>query len=373
MRKILVISENLPIGGHEIMCARLIHELAKFSGYSFVIAGNKSFTSLFNDDFSKHELKLKVRKASGSFGLLYLNDYLAVIRIIKKIKPDIVLVSQGTIELGIKIPIICRFLQIPTITYIPLVIDLIKTGSKFLPKIRNILNKILYKIPNAFITISDTVGENLYSQLNYDRSRSVTVVSNWVSLNSSAFCENTEKFLYWIKKSKENGRFVIGVVGRIEFKHKQQDKFIDYFSKSNLSTNTSIAFIGEGSDEVNLREIISKNGNVDSFGPLKVTGISAIFSEIDLLVVCSSFEGVPLVMLEALSCGLRVVSFYYDSIFDYENEIVIVEYQNFNLLMSMIEEIINTPHSKKGANFEYMQPNSKQISAVNEQVARLIN
>ena len=355
------------------MCARLISELAKSSEYLFVIAGNNSFISLFNKELPRHELKLKVRKASGSFGLLYFHDYLAIRRIIKRIDPDIVLVSQGTIELGIKIVIVCRFLQITAISYTPLVIDLIKTGSNFLPKIRNISNKILYKIPDAFITISDVVRSNLYAQLNDDRSRSITVVNNWISLEDRRVCDNTKKALSWIKSTKESGRFVIGIVGRIEFKHKQQDKFIDYFSKSSLSSNTSIAFIGEGSDEANLRDIISRNNNIHSFGPLKATGISAIFSEIDLLVVCSSFEGVPLVMLEALSCGLRVASFYYESIRDYANVVSIAEYQNFDSLISMIVEIINTPHSEREEHFQYMLPNREQISAVNGQIARLLN
>ncbi len=373
MKRILVISEDLPIGGHEIMCARLIDELAKSSEHLFLIAGNKSFVSLFNKEFEKHDLHLRVRKASGSFGLFYFNDYLVIRQIIKRIDPDIVLVSQGTIELGIKILIVCRFLQIKTISYIPLVIDLIKTGSNFFPRIRNIFNKILYKIPNSFITISDVVRRNIYTQLPEKGLGSVSVVNNWISLKDRKVCENTKKTLSWIRSAKTNGRFVIGIVGRIEFKHKQQDKFFDYFSKSNISSNTSIVFIGEGSDESNLKDIISRNNHIHSFGPLKATGVSEIFSNIDLLVICSSFEGVPLVMLEALACGLRVVSFYYESISDYGNVVNIVEHQNFNLLISKIEELKNTQNVNSVEHFEYMQPNSEQILHVNEQIARLLN
>lgn len=372
MIKIMVLSEDLPIGGQEIMCSKLVSELAKFSELSFVIVGNRSFISLFNNEFQKQELKLKVRKASGSFGLLYFNDYINIRSVIKENNPDIVLVSQGTIELGIKILIVSSFLRIPAISYIPLVIDLVKTGSSFLPRLRNIFNKILYKIPDAFITISNVVRNDLYAQLN-QKSKSITVVNNWISLKDREFCDNTKRALSWVKSAKESGRFVIGIVGRIEFKHKQQDKFIRFFSKSNLSSSASIAFIGEGSDQENLTDIILKENNIHCFGPRKATGISAIFSEIDLLVICSSFEGVPLVMLEALSCGLKVASFYYESISDYTDVVSIAEYQNFDSLISNIEDIINESHSEKYKNLKYTLPNSEQISAVHEQIVRLVN
>ena len=353
------------------MCSQLINELEKSSQYLFIVAGNKPFINLFNSKFPKHEFNLKVRKGSGSFGLLYLNDYLKIGRFMIKIRPDIVLVSQGTIELGIKILIVSRFLRIPVISYIPLVIDLVKTGSQKLPKIRNVLNKILYRIPDAFITISNVARNNLYAQLN-NRSRSITVVNNWISFKDRSICDNTRKALSWVKMSKDSGKFVIGVVGRIEFKHKQQDKFISSFSKSSLASTASILFIGEGSDEANLRDLILQNNNLHSFGPLKVTGIAAVFSEIDLLVICSSFEGVPLVMLEALSCGLRVVSFYYESISGYADVVKIAEHQNFISLMSIIEDIISEPHLNRQKYLECMLPKPEQIYAVKEQIAHLV-
>jgi hypothetical protein len=179
--------------------------------------------------------------------------------------------------------------------------------------------------------------------------------------------------LSWVKNAKKNGRFVIGVVGRIEFKHKQQDKFIDYFSNSTIFSKSSVVFIGGGSDEDNLRDIISKNYNINCFGPLKATGIPEIFSQIDLLVICSSFEGVPLVMLEALSSGLRVASFYYESIEDYENVVDFADHQNFDYLMTVIEDIINHPSSKNKEHLEYVHPNREQITAVNDQIVILLN
>jgi glycosyltransferase involved in cell wall biosynthesis len=89
---------------------------------------------------------------------------------------------------------------------------------------------------------------------------------------------------------------------------KNQGWFAHEIVKNSFWKNFHILFVGDGPDAPELRNIL------EGFVPRKqvttmgwTENVSSIYPALDLLIVPSLTEGVPLVMLEALAHGIPVV------------------------------------------------------------------
>jgi glycosyltransferase involved in cell wall biosynthesis len=105
------------------------------------------------------------------------------------------------------------------------------------------------------------------------------------------------------------GKTIFGTIGRVEFNQKQQDFLVRTFStawRKNPAMHLVIA--GDGPDRGRLEALVSGLGLQEQITMLPWQADSAMFySALDLLVIPSRFEGVPLVMLEAIACGIPVI------------------------------------------------------------------
>ena len=79
--------------------------------------------------------------------------------------------------------------------------------------------------------------------------------------------------------------------------------------KSEMS-EAHLILLGEGLEEKRLRKIVETQGieAVTFMNPVKHEKIPEIINCADVLALCSSYEGMPTVVLEALACGVPVVS-----------------------------------------------------------------
>lgn len=98
---------------------------------------------------------------------------------------------------------------------------------------------------------------------------------------------------------------VIGMIGRLTMKQKGQDVLVEA-ARILVRDNPSLRFVvaGQGRDKHALIELIEKAGLAGRFDLIgQVDDVSAFMSAIDLIAVPSRFEGLPLVVLEALKAG----------------------------------------------------------------------
>jgi glycosyltransferase involved in cell wall biosynthesis len=74
--------------------------------------------------------------------------------------------------------------------------------------------------------------------------------------------------------------------------------------------NARLILLGKGPSESNLRKIVKeeKISDVTFMEPVSHDKIPQMINSADLLALCSSYEGMPTVVLEALACGIPVVS-----------------------------------------------------------------
>jgi glycosyltransferase involved in cell wall biosynthesis len=95
----------------------------------------------------------------------------------------------------------------------------------------------------------------------------------------------------------------VGIIGRISFSHKGQDRAIEAANfLRQRGKNIDFVIVGDGQDKIKLETLIEKNDLMDSFVIKKwEENKNRIYSGLDCVLITSHFEGVPLVLLEGIS------------------------------------------------------------------------
>ncbi len=101
-------------------------------------------------------------------------------------------------------------------------------------------------------------------------------------------------------------KVLIGMVGRIEFRQKQQHLLVEAVAADpRLASSCHLVFAGEGPDSAALVEILRKSSVSGTVLPW--SDPADLYRAMDVMVIPSRYEGLPLVMLEALSSGTPVL------------------------------------------------------------------
>lgn len=347
MIKVAFYNDIENIGGHEIMTARIANELAANGLFEILFISSEKLKDHLDSSIIAHRVApSKTRILAGSVGLLYFQDYYKIAKILKKVKPDLLIVSQGTIELGINVVITAKLLGIPVISYLPMVAWLEQTGSRFLPKTRDFINKHLYRLPDAFITISEGIAEEI--RLISSKIK-VCTIRNFSPVKKRENGEDVTKndYISKVSKIRNDGKYIVGIFGRIEFKHKRHDVFLRAWKNFEFDIK-KVHFIiaGSGPHINNLNSIIEDlklSDNIDVLG--YVDDMDALYQSIDAIVIPSSFEGVPLVALEAILNQKRIISFNFPGLKDYIYQRDLIELNDFQNLCRAVSSaaIKSTP------------------------------
>lgn len=153
------------------------------------------------------------------------------------------------------------------------------------------------------ITVSEGAKEILKIKCNLDE-RNITTIYNTIEL------ENKNKEIdSKLLELKEKGVFVVAQVSRI-IDYKGVYDFVDV-AENTIKTNKDIRFIliGEGEESENLNKYIRERSLEEYVYMLgSKDNIIEHLKYIDLILLCSYIEGLPLVPLEAFSQHIPVVA-----------------------------------------------------------------
>jgi glycosyltransferase involved in cell wall biosynthesis len=154
------------------------------------------------------------------------------------------------------------------------------------------------------VSVSSDLGEYWKKHAN---PRNVTVLRNAVDLER--VCSNFSPVEAKQRLGIPGDSFVVGIAARLEC-IKRHDLFIataKYLSERIPKSNFVIA--GGGRQKESLQQLILKSGLQERVTLLGERNDSYdVLRAMDILLICSDHEGIPMVMLEAMALGVAVVS-----------------------------------------------------------------
>lgn len=166
---------------------------------------------------------------------------------------------------------------------------------------KKIITKYSLKKSNL-IAVGDKVKLNLINEFSLPEKNIITLY-NGVKQESGNICEINE-----LQSAREKGYFLVGNIGRIS-----EQKGMEYFvsaAKNLVLKNKRIKFfiVGDGEDKEKIEHLIDKLNLKNEVILLGYRDdISNVIKQLDLVVLSSLWEGLPLTPIEAFAVGKTVI------------------------------------------------------------------
>ena len=296
MRRILLFYPKLSIGGAERTLVNIINNLdnKKFELHVCLISKSGEFTSLLNSQTIIHEL--------GSERLLF--SLFPLIRKIISIKPDVIFSSL------LHPNVLCYFAA--KLSFFKGRVVLRETNNhtaagrkKF--NLSYFLVKMAYHGCSNIIALSEGVKADLISRYNIDPEK-IFRIYNPISLESIKLLMKDESKEVE-KVTLDPNNFNIISVGRLT-KQKGYDFLINAFiANAEFIRNQKLFILGSGPELLNLQNQIKINSQKENiFLPGSFKNPFKVIKNADLFVLSSSWEGFGHVIVEAMACGIPVLS-----------------------------------------------------------------
>jgi len=301
-------------GGHEEMLKRFMLALISSGDVETLhVFVSKANAPLFRyvSELARHNAKVRTIALSHTAESLR-GDLFALLRVIRSTAATLrtlrlskLLIAQGTIASGIAGLLAARYARVPTLSYLPLIDDVPPSASTT-DKIKWLIKRVLYRMPDEFVTLNDHLRDKLRTLAPHARTM---LLENYVDdrFSRSTLTKSEARAALGLP---DDGTTIITHVGRINFKQKRQDFLLEAIKRNaDAFRRTIVLIIGEGPDEARLAEIVDASPVLSAcvrlVGP-KSDVLPYIVAS-DTLVLPSAFEGVPLVMIEAVLAERPIV------------------------------------------------------------------
>lgn len=162
---------------------------------------------------------------------------------------------------------------------------------------------MLKNIATDFVSCSDLASQWMFPNINICK---VKKINNGVKLEQFRF--NSVKRHEIQKKLSVENRFVIGHVGRFAYQ-KNHEYLIDIFAKvKRMIPSAILLLVGEGDLRDKIEHKVKSLGLVNDVIFYGIShNVSELFQAMDVFVLPSHFEGLPIVGVEAQAAGLPVL------------------------------------------------------------------
>lgn len=322
-KRLLIFDDNPDYGGHQIMAAHAIVGLLEHADWDILglhhphNSKNIERWQQIRSEHSEWADRFTIQPSptqSAKFQAVRRHFQGSALRALKErilsYAPDCILVIQGNIEQGCTLFMLKSDLHCPLVSYIPVPHTHAEMGAK-LGFVRDFICRGLYSQPDGFITIAPSLAARLKA---YGATGRIEVVENGIDL--TRFEAMPDQAAARQQFNLPETGFLWGQIGRVEFKQKGQDKTLSAFrSWLKAHPGDSLVFVGSGPDVDRLKGLADDLASV-YFVPW-VSDVTPLLSAIDGLMMPSRYEGVPLVMLEALANAKPVVSSKRDGMLDW--------------------------------------------------------
>lgn len=316
---ILFYSEEGGFGGHEVLtCLAAEFLLRRGHKVGFIFNRDnerlaRELVRLEEEGLRSNPLPVVVRKAQYLRSPFQYPTLRSIRGLIRKFQADVVVVAQGRIESGTVAFLAARREGVKLVSYIPMahaVSELCSGGGSVFGRLvasaKDWLNAQYYRMPDGYITISESIEEQLHKR---GVRMPIEIVYNPVQEARSASPGDSGDEIRRRLALGETDKLIVQV-GRVDFFQKRQDWLL-HAIKSQLESLRGYRFliVGEGPESQQLQTLRLELGltEIVDIWPWS-DNVAALYAAADALVLTSRYEGVPLVMLEALQSGTAVVS-----------------------------------------------------------------
>ncbi|WP_248323692.1 MULTISPECIES: glycosyltransferase family 4 protein [unclassified Caballeronia] len=215
------------------------------------------------------------------------------------------LIAQGTIVSGLAGLFAARLTGTRSVSYLPLVGDG-PDSARLLDRLKWLVKRGVYRMPDEFITLNEHLRAKLRTLAPNART---TILANCVDdrFAQSTLTRSTARAMLGLPDDETT---IIAHIGRIDFRHKRQDFLLESIERHPDAFERAIVLIvGEGPDAQRTTDWVQASPVLSAH--VRMVGAQAdvlpYIAASDALVLPSAFEGVPLVMIEAVLAERPIV------------------------------------------------------------------
>ena len=175
--------------------------------------------------------------------------------------------------------------------------------------LKNILRPFSKKYANVYFSCSELVGRLLFGNKTFDEGK-VTIINNAIDVEKFVYNEDIRKKVRNDLKEKckleiDDDTLVVGHIGRF-VKQKNHDFLIDIFNEVHKrKENSVLVLVGQGPLQKEIEEKVKILGLQDCVLFLgQRNDANELYQAMDVFVLPSLYEGLPVVGVEAQASGL---------------------------------------------------------------------
>jgi glycosyltransferase involved in cell wall biosynthesis len=305
-------------GGHELMTVRLVEYLATQKKYKITFIANSLNTGLrqkLGEVVPQIELLLtSYASGRGQWVRTYfsIKPLLQLWQMIRRSNPTLLIVVQGGIALSSLGLLAGRLAGVRTVSYLPMTHDeSLFAPTPFRARLRQWFVQPFYSIPDCLVTISPRMA----AYANRRRRGSVRVVEKGIAL---PHVKPESRGAVRSALGLSHGDQLLLMIGRIEFWQKRHELAVQALAIArSRGSRAQLLIVGSGPDERGLRALVQAQGLADVVHWRNwQADVTPFYAACDVLLLPSRYEGVPLVMLEAMSVGRRILAADVDGMAD---------------------------------------------------------
>lgn len=293
-------------GGHEMMVIRWIEELHQLGSVRAVVVchRNSRLSRLLSSICTVIEVDADGHASGKVDALKQLWEVATAVRRVKRrFRPTLAVAAEGSIMAQRYGVFAAKLARLYTVLYVPMVGRFEEMRFPHSAQLEKKVKAYYGRLPNAWLTITPEQGLQLRAWAGV--TRPIHALPNTVARRFETAPRGSRG-----ESTSSDDRLRVLVLGRLDAIHKGLDLLLDFLQTSpKIAHEFCVHFAGEGpfADELDkaiqssnfLSKFVTRSGWIDSLKALADT---------DVLLMPSRFEGVPLVMLEAMALGVPVVA-----------------------------------------------------------------
>jgi len=334
-KKILFIIYSLEIGGSEQLVFDIVKNLPLNKYEPYICTLTK--IGVLGEDLERRGFKVYCLNRRGKFDLL---AFFKLIKLIKNLKINIIHTHRFTANLWGRVA--------GLIVGTKVIISTEHGIDSYKGKVRIFLDRLLAKYTSTLIAVSNDIKDFLTTKHKIPNAK-IKVIENGVDIERILRIDS-DKLLQNDRISKlfKDNLIKIGIIGRLE-PVKGHKYFLEAAKKWIFHNHNARFFIiGNGSLYHEINDFIKDRGLVND---IILTGarsdIPAILRKLDILVISSISEGLPITLLEAMAAKKAIIATKVGAIPDVlTNGLngILVEPENAEQIYNAINKLLNHPH-----------------------------